>query len=142
MPELDLTKISKLEERLDDVISKYSDEDEEGDGEKAFMAVLKDACALIRDAESEGVANLDIAIEQVDKLIDKALNFAYGDSEMFDFVPSFAHSNECPVLEDEIDICTWKKPSSFLLISGHLYSGQHDTNCLIAFPLILGFTHR
>jgi hypothetical protein len=81
------------------------------------MAVLKDACALIREAESEGVTNLDIAINQVDKLIDKALNFAYGDSEMFDFVPSFAHSNECPLLEDESgsSLCTWKecRTSSF-----------------------------
>ena len=110
MPELDLTKISKLEERLDDVIYKDNDEDEERDGEKALMAVLKDACALIRKAESEGVANLDIAIDQVDKLINKALDFAYGDSEMFDFVPSFAHSNECPVLDDEINICAWNNP--------------------------------
>jgi hypothetical protein len=106
MPELDLTRVSKLEKQLDDIVSK--EDVDEYELKESFITVLKDACALIRDAESQGVTNLGIAIEQVDKLIDKALDFTHGDDSLYDYVPSFAHSNECPVLEDETMLCMWK----------------------------------
>jgi hypothetical protein len=94
---------------LDAFISADAEDEEAGsEGQIVFLAILQSACALIRGAEAAGATNVDVAIERVDQLINKALNFAYGDSEMYDFVPSFAHSSDCPVLEEGTSVSAWR----------------------------------
>jgi len=44
----------------------------------------------------------------VDRLIDKAISFSYGDAEIYDFIPSFAHvEGHFPLLEDKFPECTF-----------------------------------
>jgi hypothetical protein len=84
MPDFNLRSISKFEKQLDAFISADAEDTGSGNEGKVFLAILKNACALIRGAEAVGATNVDIAIERVDQLINKALNYAYGDSEMYD----------------------------------------------------------
>jgi len=53
--------------------------------------LLKDACSLVCDAAS--AQYFQAILEGVGQLINHAMSYAYGPSQLFDFIPSFAHSD-------------------------------------------------
>jgi hypothetical protein len=95
-------RIAELDERLDtfieDEVAQVADEKNDN---KIFLGILRDACDLVRN--SGGNNTVDGAlVARVDELINKAVDFGYGDEGNFDFIPSFAHSNrdDCPEVKD------------------------------------------
>ena len=65
------------------------------------VAILQDACGLIRD--TEGVApDFPTLVDRVDKSINSAIDYSYNDGELCDFMPSFAHSAAYPELPGDI----------------------------------------
>lgn len=106
------TKFSLLKKRLDDYRGEYESGDleaaeEEGyeasrDNDEKFVAILKDACTLIREAESSEAADFPEILEAAQDILNQAVSFAYSDVELFEFLPSWAHDNdrEEPLIED------------------------------------------
>jgi hypothetical protein len=101
-------RLSVLHQKLD--AFKADDEAQEEDSRREyvhFIGILRDACTIVRDAEASGASpdTLDDVITQVDSLIHSAVEFGYGDSELFDFIPSFAHSPQYPEVKDQTEAC-------------------------------------
>lgn len=112
-------ELESLKRRLDDIenrVSEASDEDEEedeaededGDGGQAgpkgkkFIVILKDICRLVRRATAASDPQLAEIVEAAQKILNQGVSFAYGDSDMFDFLPSWAHDAEAgePLIRD------------------------------------------
>ncbi|KAF8598014.1 hypothetical protein BDV93DRAFT_610057 [Ceratobasidium sp. AG-I] len=101
--------IAGLKQRLDDFeydVLMASDEkdnhDEGGHDDEKFIMILKDVCALVRRAQLSNNAQLPELVEAAQEILNQGVNFAYGESDMFDFLPSWAHDDELgePLIED------------------------------------------
>ncbi|KAI0784256.1 hypothetical protein C8Q75DRAFT_810319 [Abortiporus biennis] len=75
-----------------------------GDVDDVDTEPLVDVCRvlikLVRRAEAEKHAELKEIIEQVHEVINIALGIAYGPGHFFNFMPSYAHNNQDPILKD------------------------------------------
>ena len=96
-----LNRIAELEKKLQEFMDEYEELDHEEDTSEVFLAILKDACSLLREADGVGPDFQDIIVK-VDDLINSAVDFAYGDADLYDFMPSFAHSDANPELDGAI----------------------------------------
>lgn len=91
------TRIDELEKKLENYKAEYADSDHEEDTRDVFLGILKDACSLVSEADGFTPDFQDIVV-RVDALINDAIDFAYGDGDLYDFMPSFAHSDSNPQL--------------------------------------------
>lgn len=66
------------------------------DDHRIFMGFLTEACDLVRSCDSEDPGFGDV-VSKANEAINEAVWLAYGNLE-FDFLHSFAHSDEFPVL--------------------------------------------
>ena len=75
------------------------DDDDDQDGQtRVLIAILRDACNLVREAD--GFApDLKIIVDRVDQMINSAVNYAYIDGGFCDIMPSFAHSDANPEVD-------------------------------------------
>jgi hypothetical protein len=108
-------RIDELENKLEDYKAEYAESDHEEDTKEVFLGILKDACSLVREADGF-TPDFQVIVDKVDKLINDAIDFAYGDSDLYDFIPSFAHSDDNPQLDGKIFhgdgvFCTFKYPT-------------------------------
>jgi hypothetical protein len=94
-------RIDELKKKLEDYKTDYAEEDDEGDTKDILIGILKDACSLIRGADGFTPDFQDI-VNKVDDLINDAIDFAYGDGDLYEFMPSFAHSDDNPELDGKI----------------------------------------
>jgi hypothetical protein len=84
------------------------DQDDENDKEAyerdrdLLQSILRDTCMVLREAVDARVFDIDTVIALADGLINEGVNLAYeGVDSMFDFLPSFAHSEATsPLVED------------------------------------------
>jgi len=84
------------------------DQDDENDEEAyerdrdLLQSILRDTCMVVREAVDAQVFDIDTIIALADGLINEGVNLAYeGVGSMFDFLPSFAHSEATsPLVED------------------------------------------
>jgi hypothetical protein len=94
--------------RLEDILRRFKafrirhgDSDDERQMSEEFLAVLRDACSLIRDAELSDASEAISA--KVQAFFDESITYAYGEGDLFDFMPSFAHSSEYPEVKDKAE---------------------------------------
>lgn len=106
----DSNRIAKLKQKLEDYMERntadsedkgdsYYDDNESAsdDNHEDFLGILKDACNLIRGADRLAPDFQDL-VDKVDALINAAIGYAYGDGDLYDFIPSFTHSDANPEL--------------------------------------------
>lgn len=65
-----------------------------------FLTIMGAICSVVRDAAAAKASDLDSIIVDVDHLFNEVMSLSYQDLDMFDFAPSFAHSDQFPLIED------------------------------------------
>ncbi|KAG8724869.1 hypothetical protein FRC09_013037 [Ceratobasidium sp. 395] len=68
-------------------------DDRHHSSEKKLLKIFRDACAFVRVAVAKNSPHLAEIVENVQILLDKGVEYAYGDSHLFEFLPSWAHSD-------------------------------------------------
>jgi hypothetical protein len=71
-----------------------------GRGER-FIQLLKEACALVRWHSDAPSAEHAALVEAVEAFANNAINWAYGDAGLFDFIPSYAHTEREPCIDEK-----------------------------------------
>ncbi|KAJ7728138.1 hypothetical protein DFH07DRAFT_851265 [Mycena maculata] len=66
------------------------------DGHRLFLRLLGEACDLVR-SQSAGHPDYEVAVTTANEILNEGVEMAYGNLD-FDFLQSFAHSEEFPVL--------------------------------------------
>lgn len=91
------------------------DDDEQPGRVEVLVTILQDACSLIRDADGDA-SDFKTIVDRVDQLINSAVDYAYNDGDLCDFMPSFAHSEAYPELDGKIiqgdgalELCGFKR---------------------------------
>lgn len=102
----EIQQVEKLANRLSTYMSSKAvqDRDAEAHDRPLFIGGLHDACTIVRNIERGGGTPSDELIAKVDSVLNEAINFAYGDGDCFDFMPSFAHDDtDAPLVEDKAE---------------------------------------
>jgi hypothetical protein len=88
--------LSHIEKRFDSFASSQEaqDKDSENAEHNVFLGILREACDLVRSDSSPAV------VVHVDAFLNRAVDFGYEGGEIFDYMPSFAHGEECPEVKD------------------------------------------
>ncbi|KAJ7236628.1 hypothetical protein C8J57DRAFT_1376373 [Mycena rebaudengoi] len=89
-------------DKLDARIQAFSDdpnviEDDAHNRHKPFLSMLSEACAIAQSADRDHPGFLDV-LERVSGTINDMIDLAYGKLDI-DFLPSYAHSEDRPVLD-------------------------------------------
>jgi hypothetical protein len=110
LPEALQSRISRLSRRLGAFVENPEPEDSEDEDEdefykareKEFLAIFRDTCALVREKTSEKNPHLQELVDAAHKILHHGVEHAYGETAMFDFMPSWAHDNDNgqPLIED------------------------------------------
>ncbi|KAG8719134.1 hypothetical protein FRC09_011581 [Ceratobasidium sp. 395] len=95
------SRVKRLDQRLNK-FSKRSSSAEDDDAEEKFLKILRDTCALVREETTNQSPHLQEVVEAAQRILYKGVDYAYGDSDMFDFMPSWAHDDAAdqPLIED------------------------------------------
>ncbi|KAG8745499.1 hypothetical protein FRC10_007846 [Ceratobasidium sp. 414] len=103
LPEDLQSRINLLSGRLEKLKStslRGGDEDDEDEldrrhqsCEKKLLKVFRDTCAFVREEIAKQNPHLTEIVEATQKIFDDGVEYAYGDSHLFDFLPSCAHDN-------------------------------------------------
>ncbi|KAG8745502.1 hypothetical protein FRC10_007849 [Ceratobasidium sp. 414] len=116
------SRIARLSGRLDNFIGNPVPEDSELDDkayksrEKKFLKIFSDTCALVREQTSNQNPHLPELVEHAQRILDDGVEHAYGDSQMFDFMPSWAHDDAAgqPLIKDNLSEARLPVPASSL----------------------------
>ncbi|OBZ72477.1 hypothetical protein A0H81_07646 [Grifola frondosa] len=100
-----LDQVESVHQLLED-FQDYLADDEEALEDRSltdkFVQILHDACEIVRDAEQNDASDLKAIVEKVFLFLNEATLYAYGDGDLFEFMPSYAHSDACPLIEDSM----------------------------------------
>ncbi|KAG8719131.1 hypothetical protein FRC09_011578 [Ceratobasidium sp. 395] len=109
------SRIKHLDRRLAKSLKRSTTEAEEDEKEN-FLEILRDTCAFVREETSSQNPNLEEVIESTRRILNKAVQDGYWDSDMFDFMPSWAHDDTAnqPLVKDNTGV------KQYLPISGVL----------------------
>ncbi|KAI0719173.1 hypothetical protein C8T65DRAFT_803280 [Cerioporus squamosus] len=91
-----IARLSTLATRLADYKQRSQEED---DFDAGFIALLTSIVDVVRDAEDSGAPDLADIVNKAGSILDGAIDWAYGDGD-FDFLKSYAHSNNTPLVRD------------------------------------------
>lgn len=102
-------------------LERLQDADKEDEYRKArdadFISIFKDACTLVHEAETAKAPYVLELSNSVQKVLSKCIAYAYGESEIYDFMPSWAHDNQGgrPLVEDrgEVEVPLRESPVYF-----------------------------
>ncbi|OBZ70130.1 hypothetical protein A0H81_09812 [Grifola frondosa] len=78
-------------------------EDDDEYSEENFIRILQRACDVVRGADASDTPDLKAIVEYAHELINEAIIYAYNEGDLF-FMPSYAHSEASPVVEDSLKI--------------------------------------
>ncbi|KAI0925864.1 hypothetical protein AcW1_008183 [Taiwanofungus camphoratus] len=95
-----LSRLEELERRLDAFVD--NDDDDETDQGGVLVQILRDACALVREAEASGTSDFKLIVDKAHYIINKGVLLAYGDADLFDFMPPFAYDDTAPLVSDSL----------------------------------------
>ncbi|KAG9127564.1 hypothetical protein FRC07_012194 [Ceratobasidium sp. 392] len=98
------SRITRLSRRLDKFVkSSMLDDEEDGDKvEKKYLKISSDLCALVCEESVGQNPHLPELVAATQKVINKGIEYVYGESELFNFMPSWAHDANAgqPLVED------------------------------------------
>lgn len=94
--------LSALQEKLYGFQADEKAQEEDSENQhKVFLGILRDICSLVQESDSSAPDFQEIVVK-ADGLLNDAVDFAYGDGDLFDFIPSFAHSETNPKIPGQI----------------------------------------
>lgn len=70
---------------------------------KRYINILEDVCTIVRDAERKASPDLPAIIEKAHQILNTSLQYAYSQDAGFSSLPSFAHSDDEPFVEDALE---------------------------------------
>ncbi|KAG8724865.1 hypothetical protein FRC12_001084 [Ceratobasidium sp. 428] len=96
-------------ERLDQRLAKFLERSTLAvaeDEKENFLEILRDTCSFVREETSKQSPNLEEVVESARRILNKAVQDGYWGSDMFDFMPSWAHDNAAnqPLIEDNTGV--------------------------------------
>ncbi len=91
-----IARLGMLQTRLADYQQKSQEED---DFDAGFITLLRKVVDVVRDAEHSGAAHLVDIVKKAGSILDSAVDWAYSEGD-FDFLKSYAHSDNAPLVED------------------------------------------
>ncbi|QRV83116.1 hypothetical protein RhiJN_11132 [Ceratobasidium sp. AG-Ba] len=109
LPDTLKARIDELEKRMNEFIeSSETSEDEDLDDEdddacrQEFIKILVDTCTLVREEAVKQSPHVTELVEAAEGILSEGVEYAYGGSEMFDFMPSWAHDDAAgqPLIKD------------------------------------------
>ncbi len=98
-----LVLLDRLAQHLDAHRAEQTPEADRKARNKKYVKILEDVCAVVRDAERKASPDLADIIENAHTILDRGLQWAYGQSGGFSFLPTFAHSDDEPLVEDALE---------------------------------------
>ena len=70
---------------------------------KELVRILTSVCEDVRDAESKHAPNIESIVQNAQQAIDFGVDIACGShAQLFGFLPSFAHNDEAPLIDDSL----------------------------------------
>ncbi|KAF8192387.1 hypothetical protein K438DRAFT_1720617 [Mycena galopus ATCC 62051] len=94
---MSLDTLKTLQRRLEQFATDPSAIKSDSKGHPVFLSFLTDTCDLVRSHDAQDPDFGDV-VSKANDVINQGIKLAYGKLELFDFLPSFAHSPEFPVL--------------------------------------------
>ncbi len=83
---------------------------------EVFVELLKSITSVVREAEDAGAPDFSQVVERAAGIFNEAVYWAYsGYSYHFDFLPSFAHSLEFPLVKDSHVVKTLGKACFYMV---------------------------
>lgn len=70
---------------------------------KRYINILEDVCTIVRDAERKASPDLPAITEKAHQILNASLQYAYSQDAGFSSLPSFAHSDDEPFVEDALE---------------------------------------
>lgn len=113
LPEAIQARLSDLSKRFHDceatlqrLLAAESYDEHKKVRDEDFISIFRDACALVREAETTNPPYLLELLDAAQKVLDEGIGIAYGRSELFDFMPSWAHDDQRdrPLIEDHREV--------------------------------------
>ena len=98
-----LSLLDRLDHHLDTYKSAKSSESDRKARSKQLAKVLEDVCTVVRDAERKLCPELLEVVEKAQTILDGALRYAYSQEAGFSSLPTFAHSEDEPLVEDALE---------------------------------------
>ena len=98
-----LSLLDRLDHHLDTYKSAKSTETDRKAKSKQFVKVLEDVCTVVRDAERKRSTDLPRIVEKAQAVLDGALRYAHSPEAGFPSLPTFAHSEDEPLVEDALE---------------------------------------
>ncbi|KZT73090.1 hypothetical protein DAEQUDRAFT_762447 [Daedalea quercina L-15889] len=95
-----IDQLKALHARLDTLgCGDYTQKDSD---REILKDILRQACDVVRDASAQSAAEMGEIVAKAQDVINKGVNIAYGEGNMFDFMPSFAHENDVALVKDRM----------------------------------------
>ena len=95
--------LDRLDQHLQSFKSAKSTDADRKARSKKLVKVLEDVCAVVRDAERNRSPDLPEIVEKAQTVLDGALRYAYSPDAGFSTLPTFAHSEDEPLVEDALE---------------------------------------
>lgn len=108
LPDAIQSQISFLDRRLETCINNLNTirttkeyEGYEKVRDQQFILILKDICAVVHETEASNGPHLELS-KAAHQILNKSIEYTYGDGGLFDFMPSWAHddSKGRPLIKD------------------------------------------
>ncbi|GBE88277.1 predicted protein [Sparassis crispa] len=103
-----LGQLAALQQRIDNFAFGKDEEDAgapDDGGAANFVQLLREVCAVVRKAEASNALDIDAVVEKAYNILNSAVSTAYGEADLFDFLPSFAHDDEAaPLVKDTFEM--------------------------------------
>lgn len=91
-----LERISEIQSLLDES-DRFEGRDTESPYERAknlVETILSETCNIVRSTRSTSSDELEAVVSLADDILNEVVNEVYGDWELHDFLPSFAHTKD------------------------------------------------
>ena len=98
-----LSLLDRLEHHLGTYKATKSSGSDHKARSKQFVKVLEDVCTVVRDAERKRSTGLPRIVEKAQAVLDGALRYAHSPEAGFPSLPTFAHSEDEPLVEDALE---------------------------------------
>lgn len=100
LPETVKSRVNKLNERIDNFIEKCETEnpgeltnEDYTTREQDFLEIFADTCAFVREEVNQQSSYLSEVVEAAEGILSEGIEYAYGESNLFEFMPSWAHDD-------------------------------------------------
>ena len=91
-----MKKLDALQTKLETFYSREREDDDD-----KFYKLLSEVAIVVRVADAHNDPSLPNIVNKAGDILDDAVDWAYGDGD-FDFLKSYAHSDDAPLIGDDL----------------------------------------